>query len=197
MDPQKVIRKRPAQKPVLYENWKCRACKTTDFEQFYKSGLVPHCYTCTAWRNAVRNCAQKKHKRAGIARKVAFTLLEFHAWAKAHPRICRYCKINDAQYHALGYRTSNGKTLEALGLDRRNDGNYTLDTIDWCCYPCNKTKSNELTPAEMDILAPGLEAIWRKRLGSKSTRKRNYAMINPPHLELARKKPKKHSHTHD
>lgn len=126
---------------------------------------MPNCYTCQAYANAVINSGQKARKQAGIARKVTFTREDFLRWALTHPRLCRYCGIDDANYFALGYMTANGRRLEAIGLDRRDDGDYSLDNIDWCCYPCNRTKANSLTVEEMTLLGPTLELIWRQRRG--------------------------------
>jgi len=126
---------------------------------------MANCYTCQAYANAVINSGQKARKQAGISRKVDFTLEEFLQWAKENPRRCRYCGIDDANYFALGHMTANGRRLEAIGLDRRNDGDYRLDNIDWCCYPCNRTKANSLTVEEMELLGPTLELIWRQRRG--------------------------------
>ena len=126
---------------------------------------MANCYTCQAFANAVINSSQKARKQAGITRKVDFTLQEFLAWAETNPRRCRYCNIDDASYFALDYMTANGRRLEAIGLDRRNDGDYSLDNIDWCCYPCNRTKANSFTVEEMELLGPTLELIWRQRLG--------------------------------
>jgi hypothetical protein len=124
---------------------------------------MANCYTCQAYANAVINSGQKARKQAGIARKVTFTREEFLLWAESHPRLCRYCGIDDANYYALGHMTANGRRLEAIGLDRRDDGDYSLDNIDWCCYPCNRTKANSLTVEEMELLGPALELIWRLR----------------------------------
>lgn len=150
---------------VPHEKWRCSSCATADYAVWYKSGLMKQCYTCQGYSNMQTNSRQKKNKKSKIAREVTFTLKQWHKWVKTHPRVCTYCQITDAEYYALGYKSANGKILEALGTDRRADGNYDLAEIDWCCYPCNRTKANSFTHEEMhEFLAPGLEAIWGARL---------------------------------
>lgn len=154
--------KQPAVVP--HEKWSCSSCGTTDYNVWYKSGLMKQCYTCQGYSNMQINSKQKKNKKSKIAREVTFTLKQWHKWVKTHPRVCTYCRITDQEYYTLGYKSANGKILEALGIDRRNDGNYDLAEIDWCCYPCNRTKANSFSHEEMhEFLAPGLEAIWRAR----------------------------------
>jgi hypothetical protein len=155
----------PATTQGAHKDWSCAGCGTTSEKVRYKSGKMANCYICQAYANAVINSSQKARKQAGITRKVDFTLQEFLQWSLTHPRRCRYCNIDDASYFALDYMTANGRRLEAIGLDRRNDGDYSLDNIDWCCYPCNRTKANSFTVEEMELLGPALELIWRQRLG--------------------------------
>jgi len=145
------------------ENWCCKSCNTTEESLRYKSGLMANCYICQAYANAVINSREKKKKRAGKGHNVVFTLEEFHAWARANPRICRYCRVTDAEYYAMGFQSANGKTLEALGLDRRVDGDYSLDNIDWCCYICNRTKNTVFTTAEMEEIGAVISNVWSRR----------------------------------
>ena len=169
-------------------SWSCSSCHTTDEKLRYASGLMKQCYTCQYYSNMQINCKQKKHKLSLIVRKVTFTLNEFLEWTKTHPRICRYCGITDSEYYALGYRSANNKTLEALGIDRRNDGDYDLSDIDWCCYPCNRTKANSLTCEEMATLSPGLKSIWQKRLADGETGINSYATLIPSESVSAKPK---------
>jgi len=141
----------------------CALCGTSDRQLHYKSGKMANCYTCQAYTNACTNSGQKKTKRARKSHTVAFTLEEFHAWASMNPRQCRYCHITDAEYFAMGWSNANGKTLEALGLDRLVDDDYRLDNIAWCCYPCNRTKNSIYTPEEMDRLGKEISRIWADR----------------------------------
>lgn len=150
---------------VPHEKWSCSSCGTSAYAVWYKSGLMKQCYTCQGYSNMQINSRQKKNKKSKIAREVTFSLKQWHKWIEKHPRVCTYCKITDAEYYALGYKSANNKILEALGIDRRTDGNYDLSEIDWCCYPCNRTKANSFSHAEMrEFLSPGLESIWRSRL---------------------------------
>lgn len=143
--------------------WSCALCGTNDTKLRYKSGKMPNCYTCQAYTNACTNASQKKTKRAHKGHTVSFTLDEFHAWARQNPRECRYCHMTDAEYHAMGFKSANGKTLEALGLDRLVDDDYRLDNITWCCYPCNRTKNSIYTPEEMERLGALISQIWADR----------------------------------
>lgn len=153
-----------------HEKWSCSGCGTSSYTLWYKSGMMKQCYTCQGYSNMVTNSKQKKNKKSKIDRKVTFTLKQWHSWVKTHPRICRYCNITDAEYYSLGYKSANNKILEALGTDRRSDGNYDLAEIDWCCYPCNRTKANSFSHTEMlEFLSPGLESIWRTRLNQGIT----------------------------
>jgi hypothetical protein len=147
-------------------NWCCKTCGTTDEALRYQSGLMPSCYTCQAYLNACTNADQKKKKRAGKGHVVRFTFDEFHAWAKKHPRRCRYCGINDAQYRALGCISANGKPLEALGLDRLVDDDYSLNNIAWCCYICNRTKNSHLTPERMERVGELFREFWIEDLAA-------------------------------
>jgi len=150
-------------------NWCCKSCNTTDESLRYKSGMMANCYTCQAYDNACKNSAQKKHKRARKGHVVRFTREEFHAWARKHPRRCRYCGLNDAQYRALGWVSANGKTLEALGLDRLVDDDYSLENITWCCYICNSTKKSHLTPERMDLVGKLLRSFWLEDLAKSAS----------------------------
>lgn len=143
--------------------WSCALCGTNDTSLRYKSGKMPNCYTCQAYTNACINSGQKKNKRAHKPHVVSFTLEEFHEWARQNPRQCRYCRMTDAEYHSMGFKSANGKTLEALGLDRLVDDDYRLDNITWCCYPCNRTKNSIYTPAEMERLGALISQIWADR----------------------------------
>jgi len=151
--------------PVPHHKWACSSCGTTDYNLWYKSGLMKQCYNCQGYSNMLINSGQKARKRSGIKREVTFSQKQWQNWVKKNPRRCKYCKITDAEYFALKYPSANNKVLEALGIDRRYDGDYDLKEIDWCCYPCNRTKANSFTAREMEVhLSAGLEAIWRERL---------------------------------
>jgi hypothetical protein len=149
--------------------WSCALCGTTDTSLRYKSGKMPNCYTCQAYTNACINSRQKKTKRAHKGHTVSFTLAEFHDWARTHPRQCRYCHMVDAEYYAMGFTSANGKTLEALGLDRLVDDDYRLDNITWCCYPCNRTKNSIYTPEEMERLGTLISQIWAERRAEEAS----------------------------
>jgi hypothetical protein len=148
--------------------WSCKSCGTTDTSLRYSSGKMANCYVCQAYANACTNSGEKKRKRAHKGHVVAFTLEEFLHWAKRNPRVCRYCKMTDAEYHSMGFLSANGKTLEALGLDRLEDDDYRLDNITWCCYPCNRTKNTVFTPEEMEYLGERIGEIWRARRNGDS-----------------------------
>jgi cell division septation protein DedD len=75
----------------------------------------------------------------------------------------------DAEYYAMGFKSANGKTLEALGLDRLVDDDYRLDNITWCCYPCNRTKNSIYTPEEMERLGTLISQIWAERRAEEAS----------------------------
>lgn len=150
-------------------NWCCKSCKTTDESLRYKSGMMDNCYVCQAYDNACRNSGQKKRKRAHKKHVVRFSKDEFHAWAHTHPRRCRYCGLDDAQYRAMNWMNANGRPLEALGLDRLVDDDYSLDNITWCCYVCNSTKKSHLTPERMDQVGQLLRSFWLEDLAKTNS----------------------------
>lgn len=149
-------------------NWCCKSCGTTDEALRYKSGMMPDCYVCQAYKNICTNAGEKKKKHACKKHVVDFSFEEFHDWAKRNTRQCRYCGINDAQYRAVGWENSVGRRLEALGIDRLRDDDYALENITWCCYPCNRKKNTDLTPEQMDRLGPILKEFWQEALIEQS-----------------------------
>ena len=160
--------KKPKQPLNSVGNWCCKGCGTTDEALRYKSGMMPYCYECQAYENIVTNAREKKKKHAHKGHVVDFTREQFHTWATRHPRLCRYCGINDAQYRAIGWETPSGRKLEALGIDRLADADYALANIAWCCYPCNRKKNVDLTPEQMDRLGPTLKEFWQEALAELS-----------------------------
>lgn len=153
-----------ALKPVVTPAWRCSSCKTTDLALRYLSGSKT-CKDCSRYKALVSNA--RKVRRDGHSFAVTMTQADFLTWCRSQPRECVYCKVADEDIYELDLSTQVGHRLQTLGIDRiDNERGYELDNIDFCCFPCNKVKSNIFTREEMLQIGPSVQAIWRARLAA-------------------------------
>lgn len=138
----------------------CAVCGS-DFEAH--TAKTATCTVCTRYRSIVSNA--KKTRRDGKAPGVSMTLTEFASWMKGRARRCEYCHIHEEQLVLLGMKTQVGLPLQRLGVDRVNDKEgYTTKNIVWCCFGCNKAKSNTFTHQEMLKVGESVRVVWEARL---------------------------------
>jgi hypothetical protein len=122
------------------------------------------CTDCQKYRNMLGNATRnRKHVHQPT---VLCTREGFLAWIRGLPaRRCTYCGIDESLLRLLNLRTTIGRTLERLGLDRvDNDGGYTLDNIVLCCFECNSAKNSNLSSEEMLAVGLGVRLAWLQRL---------------------------------
>lgn len=126
------------------------------------------CTICQRYRTIVKN-AEKVRSISGTAPGVEMSRDDFHAWAQGAPRACYACQIPEQLVRYLGAKTQVGHDLQRLGVDRLdNDRGYAADNLGWCCFPCNKAKSNSFTADEMStFIGPGIAKIWQARLAKR------------------------------
>lgn len=150
-------------------SWKCSECGTGDPELYYESGKMSKCKDCQRFYNLSEN-ASKPRKR-GRTPNLAISKSEFLAWSRAGKRKCVYCGVTEPELAKVGIKTQIGLELAALGVDRvNNDGDYTKDNIELCCFPCNKAKGNVFSRDEMAIIGAAIRQVWDIRLRTKPTR---------------------------
>lgn len=144
------------------ESWSCPTCGTTDTSLRYSSGKIRRCANCQAYDNVVRNSKfERKHVPSP---ELNMTRAEYLEWALAQRRVCKYCGILESDLEALSLRTSIGRILQKLGVDRLdNERGYEIGNIALCCFVCNKTKSNVFTTKEMLSIGPIVGQIWAAR----------------------------------
>jgi hypothetical protein len=139
----------------------CRKCGASEFEAHDEGGRV--CTLCVRYDTLVAN---SRKVRANVATpELDLTREQFHAWAAARELVCEYCRIPEHLVRHLGVLTQVGHNLRRLGIDRAdNDGGYAADNLRWCCFACNKAKSNTFSEAEMRIVGESIAAVWQDRL---------------------------------
>lgn len=143
--------------------WCCPQCKTTDESLAYRSGKMKKCRDCQRYHNLLANSA--KTRKHGHTPDVEITHTQFLAWARSGPRCCHYCRIDEEKLVLLEQKSSIGRTVEALGIDRLdNAANYSAQNIAWCCYACNKVKSNVFSEEEMQAIGRVIGQTWQARL---------------------------------
>ena len=91
---------------------------------------------------------------------------EFVRWALVSDLICYSCSIPEHLVAHLGVLTQVGYDLRRLGIDRLdNKRGYDPGNLGWCCFPCNKAKSNTFSATEMRAyIGPGIRRAWAERL---------------------------------
>ena len=142
----------------------CRKCTTENFEPHEAGSTL--CTYCARFDTLSANA--KKVRAGGSAPGIGITRGQFVAWASATERCCRYCTVPEELVEQLGILTQVGHRLRRLGIDRAdNDGGYDATNLRWCCFACNKAKSNTFTEAEMLLIGPGIAAVWRTRLAAQ------------------------------
>jgi hypothetical protein len=142
----------------------CRKCATEDFEPHEAGSTL--CTLCARFDTLSANA--RKVRAGGSAPGIDLTREQFVAWGLAAERVCRYCAIPEHLIEHLGILTQVGHRLKRLGIDRAdNDGGYDPANLRWCCFACNKAKSNTFTESEMQLLGPGVAAVWRERLAAQ------------------------------
>lgn len=152
--------------PLLKKvDWKCTRCGTTDTALAYRSGRMKLCKDCQRYNNLQVNAA--KLRKHGYSPEVKITHTEFTTWARLGERRCHYCRIEEHRLVLLEQKSSIGRTVEALGIDRLdNTSDYVVGNIAWCCYACNKVKGNVFSEAEMRLIGRTIEMTWIARLAA-------------------------------
>jgi hypothetical protein len=143
----------------------CPRCSITPAGPAFGPG-ARECDWCLRYRSIVGNAAhRRRHVRTPELR---LSRADFVRWAADRPLICYACGIPERLLVRLELLTQVGHRLRRLGVDRLdNGGDYTLENIDWCCFPCNKAKSSSFTGPEMaDRIGPAIGAVWRARLAA-------------------------------
>ncbi len=131
---------------------------------------MPRCKHCQRFYNMLVNAKKvRPHHRNP---SVSCSHEEFLAWSRRQPVQCSYCRVREEHLQDLSVRTSIGRALVAMGIDRvDNGGDYALDNIQYCCLPCNKAKGSVFTHGEMlRHLGPAIAAVWawRRAAGAMS-----------------------------
>lgn len=121
------------------------------------------CEWCDRYSTLVRN-AQHVRKHVATPTEVA-DRADFARWAEASTLCCAYCSAPEYLLYTLDIKTQVGRRLRRLGIDRvDNDRAYTIDNIVWCCFACNKAKSNTFSGSEMERVGSAIAEVWRARL---------------------------------
>lgn len=144
----------------------CKACES-GYEAHTEK--TDQCTVCTRYKAIVSNAGRVR--RDGRAPGCEMTLGEFAEWVRENERACEYCQIDEVSLPLLGMKTQVGLPLQRLGVDRVRDGEgYHTGNIVWCCFGCNKAKSNTFSHEEMLVVGRGIREAWEKRLKNTSPR---------------------------
>lgn len=145
------------------DNWECRDCGTTDPRRRYPDSSMLRCKNCQRYYNLSVN--SKKERRDGHAPGLTFEREAFLDWMSKQPMRCALCGIEEENLGDLDLKSSIGRRVVALGIDRvDNSGGYDFDNMQLCCYACNKAKGNVFTGTESSAFLGGqIAKIWTER----------------------------------
>lgn len=104
-------------------------------------------------------------RRRSLELGMPFTITreEFKNWYLAQDEVCEYCDLVDLSIEG---KLSKGRTLLTFTIDRRNsDMPYSIENMCFCCWTCNRIKSDVFTGEEWrEIAQKYIKPKWLKKL---------------------------------
>ena len=142
----------------------CAACGSS-----LPGGRARFCDDCKRARTlytTTKNNLASGFNRTGPAPALEMTIDEFCIWRKSVSQECHYCGIAETDLLRVGMKSQIQRDVKTMGVDRLDSsGGYAVGNIAPCCFVRNQVKGNRFSEEEMRIVAPGIAAVWRARLG--------------------------------